>query len=29
MKWGIFALFGVLLNRKSFAESEIADILPT
>ena len=29
MKWGIFALFGEFLNRKSFAESEIADILPT
>ena len=29
MKWGIFELFGSFLNRKSFAESEIADILPT
>ena len=29
MKWGFFALFGGFLNRKSFAESEIADILPT
>ena len=28
MKWGIFALFGSFLNRKSFAKSEIADILP-
>ena len=27
MKWGIFALFGGFLNRKSFAKSEIADIL--
>lgn len=28
MKWGIFALFERFLNRKSFAKSEIADILP-
>ena len=28
MKWGIFALLGSFLNLKSFAKSEIADILP-
>jgi hypothetical protein len=29
MKWGIFALFQVFLKEKSFAKSEIADILST